>query len=118
MFYCYFYFMIYNIILKNTKIFVLGLFLFPNNEYTKTDGAQLMCLLLYSEHIIRVSEKAALVENSIASHISLPYIVVTNMKLPFTCKSHWKTSIHRRSDVSCKYTDKICNYIKKLFYTI
>ncbi|KAM0726292.1 Rotatin [Formica fusca] len=87
----------------STNVFfniIRSLFLFPNNEYTKTDGAQLMCLLLYSEHIIRVSEKAALVENSIASHISLPYIVVTNMKLPFTCKSHWKTSIHRRSDVS------------------
>jgi len=74
--------------------------LFPNNECVKSDGAQLLCLLLYSEYIIRVNEKD--VENNIASHISLPYIVVTNMKLPFVCRSHWKTSIHRRSDVSCK----------------
>ncbi|KAL6436580.1 hypothetical protein ACFW04_004801 [Cataglyphis niger] len=87
----------------STNVFfniIRSLFLFPNNEYIKTDGAQLLCLLLYSEHIIRVSEKAALVENSIASHISLPYIIVTNMKLPFACKSHWKTSAHRRFDVS------------------
>ncbi|GAB1865817.1 Rotatin [Camponotus japonicus] len=79
---------------------IRSLFLFPNNECIKTDGAQLLCLLLYSEHIIRVSEKATLAENSIASHISLPYIVVANMKLPFACKSHWKTSLHRRSDVT------------------
>ncbi|XP_011873858.1 PREDICTED: rotatin isoform X2 [Vollenhovia emeryi] len=76
---------------------VRSLFLFPNNECIKSDGAQLLCLLLYSEYIIRVNEKD--VENNIASHISLPYIV-TNMKLPFVCRSHWKTSIHRRSDIS------------------
>lgn len=77
---------------------VRSLFLFPNNECVKSDGAQLLCLLLYGEYIIRVNEKD--VENNIASHISLPYIVVSNMKLPFVCKSHWKTSMHRRSDVS------------------
>ncbi|XP_011175426.1 rotatin isoform X1 [Solenopsis invicta] len=77
---------------------IRSLFLFPNNECVKSDGAQLLCLLLYSEYIIRVNEKD--MENNIASHISLPYIVATNMKLPFICRSHWKTSIHRRSDVS------------------
>lgn len=73
-----------------------GLFLFPNNECVKSDGAQLLCLLLYSEYIVKVNEKD--VENS----ISLPYLVLTNMKLPFACKSHWKISIHRRSNISCK----------------
>ncbi|XP_012536869.1 rotatin isoform X2 [Monomorium pharaonis] len=77
---------------------IRSLFLFPNNECVKSDGAQLLCLLLYSEYIIRVNEKD--MENNIASHISLPYIVVTNMKLPFVCRSHWKMSIHRRSNVS------------------
>ncbi|XP_011645189.1 LOW QUALITY PROTEIN: rotatin [Pogonomyrmex barbatus] len=76
---------------------IRSLFLFPNNECIKSDGAQLLCLLLYSEYIIRINEKD--MEN-IASHISLPYIVVTNMKLPFVCRSHWKMSVHRRSDVS------------------
>ncbi|XP_018306110.1 rotatin [Mycetomoellerius zeteki] len=77
---------------------IRSLFLFPNNECVKSDGAQLLCLLLYNEYIIRVSERD--IENNIASHISLPYIVVTNMKLPFVCRSHWKTSIHRRSNMS------------------
>ncbi|KAL0124951.1 hypothetical protein PUN28_006666 [Cardiocondyla obscurior] len=77
---------------------IRSLFLFPNNECVKSDGAQLLCLLLYSEYIIRVSEKD--VENNIASHISLPYIVVTKMKLPLMCKSHWKTSAHKRANIS------------------
>ncbi|KYN02662.1 Rotatin [Cyphomyrmex costatus] len=77
---------------------IRSLFLFPNNECVKSDGTQLLCLLLYNEYIIRVNETDT--ENNIASHISLPYIVVTNMKVPFVCKSHWKTSIHRRSDMS------------------
>ncbi|XP_025159510.1 rotatin [Harpegnathos saltator] len=77
---------------------IRSLFLFPNNECVKSDGAQLLCLLLYSEYVVKVHEKD--VENSVTSHISLPHIVLTNMKLPFTCRSHWKTSIHRRSNVS------------------
>ncbi|XP_071558418.1 rotatin [Temnothorax nylanderi] len=92
--------------LKTNVLFsiIRSLFLFPNNECVKSDGAQLLCLLLYSEYIIRINEKD--VENNIASHISLPYIVVTNMKLPFVCRSHWKTSIHRRSDVSLIHGSK------------
>lgn len=80
---------------------ISGLFLFPNNEWVKSDGAQLLCLLLYSEYVIKVTEKD--VENSGTSHISLPYIVQTSMKLPFACRYHWKTSLHRRSNISCKY---------------
>ncbi|XP_032667797.1 rotatin isoform X2 [Odontomachus brunneus] len=77
---------------------IRSLFLFPNNECVKSDGAQLLCLLLYSEYIVKVNEKD--VENSVTSHMSLPCIVLTNMKLPFVCRSHWKTSIHRRSNMS------------------
>nr|XP_012230900.1 PREDICTED: LOW QUALITY PROTEIN: rotatin [Linepithema humile] len=79
-----------NVLLNITR----SLFLFPNNEWVKSDGSQLLCLLLYSEYIIKVNEKN--IENS----VSLPYIIVKNMKLPFECRSHWKTSIHRRSDMS------------------
>lgn len=90
-----------------SMIFVLtthcnsGLFLFPNNECVKSDGAQLLCLLVYSEYVIKVNEKD--VENSVISHISLPHILQMNMKLPFACRSHWKISIHRRSNTSCNF---------------
>lgn len=83
-----------------TTHWISGLFLFPNNECVKSDGAQLLCLLLYSECIVKVNEKD--MENSVTSHMSLPCIVLTNMKLPFICRSHWKTSIHRRSNISCE----------------
>ncbi|XP_024221639.1 rotatin isoform X2 [Bombus impatiens] len=75
-----------------------SLFLFPNNECIKTDGSQLLCLLLYNEYIMRLSEKYT--ENYNQLNISLPYIIVSKMKLPFLCKSHWKISRHRRSDMS------------------
>lgn len=83
-----------------TKKYFLGLFLFPNNECVKTDGSQLLCLLLYNEYIMRLSEKYT--ENYNQLNISLPYIIVSKMKLPFLCKSHWKISRHRRSDMSGK----------------
>ncbi|XP_034182443.2 rotatin homolog anastral spindle 3 isoform X1 [Osmia lignaria lignaria] len=77
---------------------IRSLFLFPNNESVKTDGSQLLCLLLYNEYIMRLSEKYA--ENYNHLNISLPYLIVSKMKLPFLCKFHWKISMHRRSDIS------------------
>ncbi|XP_076183468.1 rotatin homolog anastral spindle 3 isoform X2 [Ptiloglossa arizonensis] len=87
----------------STRINVLSniirsLFLFPNNECIKIDASQLLCLLLYNEHIMRLSEKHT--ENYNLLNISLPYIIVSKMRLPFSCKSHWKISTHRRSDIS------------------
>lgn len=49
---------------------------------------------------MRLSEKYT--ENYNQLNISLPYIIVSKMKLPFLCKSHWKISRHRRSDMSGK----------------
>ncbi|CAL7947029.1 unnamed protein product [Xylocopa violacea] len=85
----------------STRINVLSniirsLFLFPNNECVKTDGSQLLCLLLYNEYLMRANERYT--ENYNQLHISLPYIIVSKMKLPFICKSYWKISMHRRSD--------------------
>ncbi|XP_043258441.1 rotatin [Colletes gigas] len=87
----------------STRINVLSniirsLFLFPNNECIRTDGSQLLCLLLYNEYIMRQSEKYT--ENYNQLNISLPYIILSKMRLPFSCKSHWKISTHRRSDIS------------------
>ncbi|KAK1119474.1 hypothetical protein K0M31_013302 [Melipona bicolor] len=87
----------------STRINVLSniirsLFLFPDNECIKIDGSQLLCLLLYNECIMRQNEKY--VENYNQLNISLPYIIVSKMKLPLFCKSHWKISRHRRSDIS------------------
>ncbi|CAK9800001.1 RTTN [Anthophora quadrimaculata] len=72
------------------------LFLFPNNECVKIDSAQLLCLLLYNEYIMRLSDKCA--QNYNQLNISLPYIIVSKMRLPFLCKSYSKISMHRRSD--------------------
>lgn len=76
----------------------LGLFLYPNNESVKTDGAQLLALLLYNSYIMRLTERTL----NNPYNISLPYIITVNMKLPFACKAHWKMSVHKRSDVSGK----------------
>lgn len=81
--------------------YFLGLFLFPNNECVKIDGSQLLCILLYNDYIIRLSEKYT--ENYNQLNIALPYIVISKMKLPFICKSHSKISRHRRSDISGKF---------------
>ena len=83
-----------------TKKYFSALFLFPDNECIKVDGSQLLCLLLYNECIMRQNEKY--VENYNQLNISLPYVIVSKMKLSFFCKSHWKISRHRRSDISGK----------------
>ncbi|XP_020290276.1 rotatin isoform X2 [Pseudomyrmex gracilis] len=80
---------------------VRSLFLFPNNECVKIDGAQLLCMLLFSGDV-RVHEEDT--KNSVALHISLPHIIVTKMKLPFECTYHWKTSKHRQSDMALLHT--------------
>ncbi|XP_066591011.1 rotatin isoform X2 [Prorops nasuta] len=77
---------------------IRSIFLFPSNECVKVDGSQLLCLILYHEYIMRTGDKKS--EYSLHLNISLPYIIVTSMNLPFVCKSHWKTSMHRRSDIS------------------
>lgn len=60
------------------------------------DSAQLLALLLYNTYIMRLTERSY--NNPL--NISLPYLITINMKLPFTCKAHWKASVHRRSDIS------------------
>ncbi|KAI4475480.1 hypothetical protein M0802_015139 [Mischocyttarus mexicanus] len=85
----------------NVDVFIniiRSIFLFPNNECVKTDGSCILCLLLYNDYIIRMNEKH--VESNVQLTISLPHIIVIKMKLPFICKSHWKISIHRRSEIS------------------
>lgn len=39
-------------------------------------------------------------ESNVQLTVSLPHIIVIKMRLPLICKSHWKTSIHRRSEIS------------------
>ncbi|XP_043499586.1 rotatin isoform X2 [Polistes fuscatus] len=77
---------------------IRSIFLFPNNECVKADGSYILCLLLYNDYIIRMNEKH--VESNVQLTISLPHIIVIKMRLPLICKSHWKTSIHRRSEIS------------------
>ncbi|KAG7209111.1 hypothetical protein KM043_015257 [Ampulex compressa] len=94
---------------------IRSLFLFPNNECVKMDASQLLCLLLYNEYIMRVNEKTS--ENH-QLNISLPYIIVTRMRLPFICKYHWKTSMYRRSDVSILHsTDPSSLTFVRIFWT-
>ncbi|XP_008212651.1 rotatin isoform X1 [Nasonia vitripennis] len=73
-----------------------SLFLYPNNESVKMDSAQLLALLLYNTYIMRLTERS----HNNPFNISLPYLITITMKLPFTCKAHWKASVHRRSDIS------------------
>ncbi|XP_043474662.1 rotatin [Leptopilina heterotoma] len=75
-----------------------SLFLFPNNESVKIDASQLLCLLIYNEFIIRLGEKY--IDKNNPLNISLPHLIAKQMKLPFLCKNHWKSSVHRRSDVA------------------
>ncbi|XP_076279078.1 rotatin homolog anastral spindle 3 isoform X3 [Lasioglossum baleicum] len=87
----------------STRINVLSniirsIFLFPSHESVRTDGSQLLCLLLYNEYMMRLSEKQ--MENYSQLNISLPHLITSRMKLPFLCKSHWKISMHRRSNIS------------------
>nr|XP_031848371.1 rotatin isoform X1 [Nomia melanderi] len=102
----------------STRINVLSniirsVFLFPSNESVRTDGSQLLCLLLYNEYIMRLSEKST--ENSIQLNISLPHLITSKMKLPFLCKSHWKISMHRRSDLSVLHSANgaALNFVKQ-----
>ncbi|XP_015437120.1 PREDICTED: rotatin [Dufourea novaeangliae] len=97
----------------STRINVLSniirsIFLFPNNECVRNDGSQLLCLLLYNEYIMRLNEI-----NS--KNISLPYLIVCKMKLPFLCKSHWKISMHTRSDTSVLHSSNrlVSTFIKQ-----
>jgi hypothetical protein len=60
------------------------------------DAAHLLVLLLYNGFIMKLAEKS--INNPY--NISLPYLITNNMKLPFTCKTHWKISSNRRSDIS------------------
>ncbi|XP_012272783.1 rotatin isoform X2 [Orussus abietinus] len=75
-----------------------SLFLYPNNEGLKVDASHLLCLLIYNEYIMKLGDKHLEKQNEL--NISLPYIIVSQMRLPFYCRAHWKTSINRRSDVS------------------
>ncbi|XP_043681789.1 rotatin isoform X1 [Vespula pensylvanica] len=77
---------------------IRSIFLFPNNECVKADGSYILCLLLYNDYIIRMNEKQT--ESNVQLTVSLPHIIVIKMRLPLICKSHWKTSIHRRSEIS------------------
>lgn len=73
-----------------------GLFLFPSNECAKIDASQLLCLLLYSEYIVMPTTT----RDSEYDVMSLPHIIATRMRLPINCKSHWRTSVHTRTDLA------------------
>lgn len=75
-----------------------SLFLFSNNECMKTDAPQLLALLIYNGYIMRLTERTL----NNPYNISLPYLITIGMRLPFTCKAHWKTSVHRKADISSK----------------
>ncbi|XP_046424633.1 rotatin [Neodiprion fabricii] len=90
-----------------------SLFLFPNNDCVKNNGSHLLCLLLYSDYILRVGDKETDRPNPI--NVSLPYIVVARMRLPFTSKCHWKTSIHRCPDLSVLHSsnEKALTFVRQ-----
>ncbi|XP_014215575.1 rotatin [Copidosoma floridanum] len=87
---------VYNNILRS-------LFLFSNNECIKNDATHLLALLLYSGYIMRLTERTP----NNPYNISLPHIITIYMRLPFTCKAHWKTSVHRRSDISISHRSNV-----------
>ncbi|RLU27556.1 hypothetical protein DMN91_001360 [Ooceraea biroi] len=66
-----------------------SLLLFPNDKYMKEHGVQLLCLLAYGEHaqihdcMITINEE-----------VSLPYIVLSSMKVPFECFYFLKPKCH------------------------
>jgi len=68
--------------------YILGLFLFPNDESMRSNGSQLLCLLAYGEH----AQKSPRDINN--SSVSLPHIVLTSMKVPFECPYLSKPMIH------------------------
>lgn len=86
----------------NTDVFInvmRSLFLFPNHECVKLDVSYLLFILLYSEFMMRLN-------NNDGSNLnySLPYMVISKMHSPIISKTHWKSSIHRKSDTSLLYS--------------
>ncbi|CAG5088137.1 Similar to RTTN: Rotatin (Homo sapiens), partial [Cotesia congregata] len=86
----------------NTDVFInvmRSLFLFPNHECVKLDVSYLLFILLYSEFMMRLN-------NNDGSNLnySLPYMVIAKMHSPIISKTHWKSSIHRKSDTSLLYS--------------
>ncbi|XP_015116754.1 rotatin [Diachasma alloeum] len=72
---------------NDTNVFtniLRSLFLFPNHEAIKLDTSPLLFLLLFHDQMMNIDVM-----------ISLPEVIVTRMRVPFVCKTHWKTSIHR-----------------------
>ncbi|XP_008548822.1 rotatin [Microplitis demolitor] len=86
-----------------TDVFVnilRSLFLFPNHECVKQDVSYLLFALLYNEFMMRLNSN----EGSNLNY-SLPHIIISKMNSPFICKTHWKSSIHRKSDTSILYSN-------------
>ncbi|XP_074116184.1 rotatin homolog anastral spindle 3 [Cotesia typhae] len=86
----------------NTDVFInvmRSLFLFPNHECVKLDVSYLLFILLYSEFMMRLN-------NNDGSNLnySLPYMIISKMHSPIISKTHWKSSIHRKSDTSILYS--------------
>lgn len=70
-----------------------GLFLFSGDERLRQEAAELLCLLLYSDHIIVVP-----LDKAIRCKISLPELVVARMCLPLLTHIHWRNSKHLEPD--------------------
>ncbi|XP_034951407.1 rotatin [Chelonus insularis] len=79
-----------------------SVFLFPNNLCIKADASILLFLLLFNDQLILLKNKSkdGQPHDHQSFEISLPYIILKNMQLPFISNSHWKFSINRKPDTS------------------
>ncbi|KAK5645259.1 hypothetical protein RI129_006559 [Pyrocoelia pectoralis] len=77
-----------------------GLFIFCTEERVRQDCSTLLCLLLFSGFILGSPANMDL---------SLPFLLVDQLSLPFTCNSHWRTSKHSLPDLPTSLlSDKWC----------
>lgn len=66
------------------------LFQYPNNEAVRADATQLLAILLFHDYAVTLESH----ERFTSSNVSLPQAIVAGFQLPFTCRSHWKSSVH------------------------
>ncbi|XP_031350383.1 rotatin isoform X3 [Photinus pyralis] len=77
-----------------------GLFIFCSEERVRQDCSTLLCLLLFSGYVLG---------SPASMDLSLPFLVVDQLSLPFSCNSHWRASKHALPDLQASLlSDKWC----------
>lgn len=84
--------------------------LYNSDKVIQQDGSVLLCLLLFSEYILNCQKDKGM---------SLPYIVVNNLHIPFRCNTHWKTSKHMKPKLSnILLSDEWCRNTLRMHWNI